>query len=179
MTCSAFPGPGDRHIYTFNPIAEFVHPATTSHVDFEFSKFMNKHRKQYKNVTEHNLRLDIFRQNVRFINSHNRRNIGYTLTINHLADKNEIELKALRGKIYTGGYNGGSPFPYKNIKNDAVPDQFDWRIYGAVTPVKDQSVCGSCWSFGTIGSVEGAFFLHNGGKLVRLSQQALIDCSWG
>lgn len=49
------------------------------------------------------------------------------------------------------------------------------------TPQKsqDQSVCGSCWSFGTVGAIEGAYFLNNGNKLVRLSQQALIDCSWG
>lgn len=45
--------------------------------------------------------------------------------------------------------------------------------------MKDQSVCGSCWSFGTTGAVEGALFLHNGGDLIRISQQALIDCSWG
>jgi C1A family cysteine protease len=44
---------------------------------------------------------------------------------------------------------------------------------------KDQSVCGSCWSFGTVGAIEGAYFLNNGGNLVRLSQQSLIDCSWG
>jgi C1A family cysteine protease len=179
MTCSAFPGPGDKHIYTFNPMAEFVHPAKTSHVDYEFNKFTRKHRKQYKNETDHALRKEIFRQNVRFIHSVNRQNKGFTLTVNHLADKNPAELKALRGRTYSGGYNGGAPFPYKNIQKEALPDQWDWRLYGAVTPVKDQSVCGSCWSFGTVGTVEGALFLKNGGNLIRLSQQALIDCSWG
>ncbi|XP_018569133.1 digestive cysteine proteinase 1 [Anoplophora glabripennis] len=179
MTCSSFPGPGDKHIYTFNPMAEFIHPVQTGHVDFEFNKFMHKHRKQYGNERELNLRKEIFRQNIRFIHAVNRQNRGYSLTVNHLADKTELELKALRGKTYSGEYNGGQPFPYKNIDGDSLPTQFDWRIFGAVTPVKDQSVCGSCWSFGTVGTVEGAYFLKNGGNLVRLSQQALIDCSWG
>nr|CAH7744140.1 unnamed protein product [Callosobruchus chinensis] len=179
MTCSSFPGPGDKHIYTFNPMAEFVKPETTGHLDFEFDKFKRKHNKQYEGQTEHILRKEIFRQNIRYIHSVNRQNKGYSLSVNHLADKTPLELKALRGKQYTGVYNGGQPFPYKTINTDNLPSQFDWRIYGAVTPVKDQSVCGSCWSFGTIGAIEGAYFLKNGGKLVRLSQQALVDCSWG
>ena len=56
------------------------------------------------------------------------------------------------------------------------------NFYNSLTfnqKTQDQSVCGSCWSFGTVGAVEGAYFLNNGNKLVRLSQQALIDCSWG
>ncbi|KAF5280129.1 hypothetical protein FQA39_LY18131 [Lamprigera yunnana] len=195
LPCSAFPGPGDRHIYTFNPMKEFIHPTITSHVEFEFVKFKAKHSKQYTTVYEEAKRKEVFRQNIRFIYSVNRQHkgifflklkiinytsfLGYTLSVNHLADKTELELKALRGRKYSKGYNGGEEFPFKYVDPSKLPVEFDWRIYGAVTPVKDQSVCGSCWSFGTIGAVEGAFFLHNGHKLVRLSQQALIDCSWG
>ncbi|KAL1501117.1 hypothetical protein ABEB36_006503 [Hypothenemus hampei] len=180
LTCSAFPGPGDKHIYTFNPMAEFIKPEHTGHVDFEFDKFTKKHRKNYVGHEETALRKEVFRQNLRFIHSHNRKNAGFFMTVNHLADKTDQELKALRGKRYSGKYNGGLPFPY-DVKNyvKTVPDQWNWRLYGAVTPVKDQSVCGSCWSFGTVGTIEGALFLRNGGHLVRLSQQALIDCSWG
>lgn len=162
---------------------EFMLPHYEQHLDFEFDKFKNKHNKNYKTDKEHEERKEIFRQNIRFVHSTNRAKLGYTLTINHLADLNDIELKALRGKQYTPGYNGGEPFPYTgpdlyaSLKD--LPESLDWRLFGAVTQVKDQSVCGSCWSFGTVGAIEGAYFLKNGGNLVRLSQQALIDCSWG
>ncbi|XP_044742976.1 digestive cysteine proteinase 1 [Chrysoperla carnea] len=184
MTCVGFPGPGDKHIYTFNPMREFMLPHYEGHVDFEFDKFKSKHNRQYETKLEHEKRKEIFRQNLRFIHSKNRAQLGYSLGVNHLADHTELELKALRGKQYTSGYNGGNPFPYSelDIKKALVtilPDQLDWRLFGAVTPVKDQSICGSCWSFGTVGAIEGAYFLKNGGNLVRLSQQALIDCSWG
>lgn len=160
---------------------EFVHPHETAHVDMEFDRFKGKHSKTYHSEDEHNKRKDIFRQNLRLIHSKNRANLGFSLAVNHLADKTDDELKTLRGYKSSLKYNGGNAFPYdKNSKLYAdLPDQYDWRLYGAVTPVKDQSVCGSCWSFGTIGAIEGAYFLKNGGNLVRLSQQALIDCSWG
>ena len=68
----------------------------------------------------------------------NRANLGYTLEVNHLADRTEEELHALRGRKHSGVYNGGRPFPYNEVTNVKVPEEMDWRLYGAVTPVKGE-----------------------------------------
>jgi C1A family cysteine protease len=57
----------------------------------------------------------------------------------------------------------------------AVPTSIDWTTKGAVTPVKDQGQCGSCWSFSTTGALEGAYQIKNK-QLISFSEQNFVDC---
>jgi C1A family cysteine protease len=180
MKCRDFPGPGAAKALV-NPMAEFIHN-DGSNVHSQFEEFKDKHGKKYETQIEHAERLHTFRQNLRYIDSMNRQGLSYSLSVNHLADKTTEELKVLRGKQLTkpNTQNNGLPFVMSQYTDEqkSLPESFDWRIFGAVTPVKDQGVCGSCWSFGTTGAIEGAFFVKHD-HLIRLSQQNLVDCSWG
>ena len=62
--CHGFPGPGSDHIYTFNPMREFIH-GHDNHMEDAFDTFRKHHGKKYNNETEHEHRKNIFRQNMR------------------------------------------------------------------------------------------------------------------
>lgn len=182
MDCHGYPGPGARGVALFNPMKEFIH-GYDHHINFDWNNFISNHNRTFSSAAEHAMRKHIFKQNHRLVHSHNRADHGYKLALNHLSDRTDDELRVLRGKTQSNSTgNGASPFPYagKDLSERVkqLPINFDWRLYGAVNPVKDQSICGSCWSFGTTGTIEGAYFVKTG-KLISLSEQALIDCSWG
>jgi C1A family cysteine protease len=62
-----------------------------------------------------------------------------------------------------------------NAQQQTLDDSVDWTKNNAVTPVKNQAHCGSCWSFSTTGSLEGAYAIKNK-KLLSFSEEQLVAC---
>ncbi|KAM9738220.1 digestive cysteine proteinase 1 isoform 2-T2 [Menidia menidia] len=178
MSCGGFPGPGVEHPLLANPMKDLVHTSASGHSQKMFGHFKEKFQRRYGDEREHEEREHAFLHNLRFVHSKNRAGLPFALALNSLADRTTLELASLRGGRRGKTPNRGLPFPSELYEGVKVPDSLDWRLYGAVTPVKDQAICGSCWSFATTGAVEGALFLKTG-SLQVLSQQMLVDCSWG
>jgi len=101
-----------------------------------------------------------------------RRSPGFTTQVAHnqFSDWTEAEFNQTMG--YRGDLNKGSKtFAFPEANEDSV----DWRERGAVTDVKNQKSCGSCWAFSTTGAIEGAYF-NATKELVSFSEQQFVDC---
>ena len=143
--------------------------------DHEFIRYVAKYGKSYGTKAEFEFRSAQFKETMGKIAEHNSQN-GATSTvgINEFSDKTKEEMSRMNG--YKAGAKNLTAAPL--LATDKLAAEVNWVDKGAVTPVKNQGQCGSCWAFSTTGAVEGAEFLATG-TLTSYSEQQLVDCAGG
>jgi len=130
----------------------------------------------YLTKSEHDKRFDIFKGNMDKITEHNKGGHSWTMGITQFSDMTPEEFKAYIACGSMKRKQGDSVFNIQKDWNKTTASSIDWVEKGAVTPVKNQGSCGSCWAFSTTGAMEGRYFISKG-ELNSLSEQDLVDCS--
>ncbi|XP_062136114.1 procathepsin L-like [Drosophila sulfurigaster albostrigata] len=149
----------------------------------EFNAFKLKHHKIYKDASEELKRIQIFVENKKLIDSHNKRYVAgeesYEMGVNKFSDMTPEEFKTLvLTNLNPADAQEGIDYIYNPSAKASLPSSVDWRLSGAVNPVKNQGSCGSCWAFSAVGSLESHHFI-NLNQRVSLSEQNLVDCTRG
>jgi cathepsin L len=137
-----------------------------------FTFWMQQNQKSYHH-DEFLHRYRTFKSNLDFIEAHNKAGKSFSVAMNKFGDLSVEEFSSM----YLGTrITKEVPRRVHSRPTLNLPASFDWRTKGAVTAIKNQQQCGSCWSFSTTGSVEGCNFFKTH-KLISLSEQNLMDCS--
>ncbi|MQL84641.1 hypothetical protein Taro_017155 [Colocasia esculenta] len=153
---------------------------TEEEVRLLYEGWLVRHGKVYNALGEKDRRFEVFKDNLRYIDEHNRpeNNHSYTLGLTRFADLTNEEYRA----TYLGAkrrparsLNRAPSDRYRFALGEDLPEKVDWRDQGAVAAVKDQGSCGSCWAFSTVAAVEGINKIATG-DLIVLSEQELVDC---
>ncbi|KAI9108958.1 hypothetical protein K1719_020263 [Acacia pycnantha] len=139
------------------------------------------HHTVSRSLSEKHKRFNVFKANAMHVHNTNKMDKPYKLKLNRFADMTNLEFqntyassKINHHRMFRGTPRGGNgTFMYE--KFDRVPPSVDWRKKGAVTAIKDQGQCGSCWAFSAVAAVEGINQIKTK-KLVSLSEQELVDC---
>jgi C1A family cysteine protease len=143
----------------------------------QFSNFQDKFAKKYGSIDELENRFQIFRTNLRNIIIHNLdRSQNFTMGVNQFTDLTPEEFKSQYVNSGIKTTVGGTTCGSFSSSASGAPVSIDWRNKGAVTSVKDQGQCGSCWTFSSTGAVEGAWAISKG-QLIDFSEEQLVECA--
>ncbi|CAJ1961890.1 unnamed protein product [Sphenostylis stenocarpa] len=138
-------------------------------------QWMIQYGRSYANDAEKEKRFGIFKENLEYIEKFNNAwNMSYTLGLNKFSDLTEEEFMASHTGLNIGS-SLGSDSVAAPLNSIDFQTSLDWREEGAVTGVKDQGQCGSCWAFSAVAAVEGIYQIRTN-QLVSLSEQNLMDC---
>jgi hypothetical protein len=141
-----------------------------------FESWKAQFGKVYNGAEEEHARAN-FEANDKLIAEHNAQGLSYTLGHNQFSDMNIEEFAATYLTLQQPSvkYEGAPKLGTHAWAGEPLADSVDWVSAGAVTKMKDQGGCGSCWAFSTTGSLEGAWQLASG-QLAPMSEQQFIDC---
>jgi len=145
----------------------------------KFEDFVRDFGKAYPDEAEYQARFAAFVENLRYIEAENSKSTNrYTLGLTAFADmtRDEFRTSYLGYRAPARAWGDAAYLGAFKASNSSLPASVDWRQKGAVTDVKNQAQCGSCWAFSTTGALEGAYQIATG-KLVSLSEQQLVDCA--
>ena len=137
--------------------------------DYKFMSYVSEYGKSYGTVAEFMFRKEHFTTRHRQIEAWNSGNETHTLGHNHFSDRTYAEMKKLNG------YQVSEQKNVKELDDSNLEASIDWRSRNAVTPVKNQGQCGSCWAFSATSAIEGHHAIQQG-TLLSLSEQQLVDC---
>ena len=146
--------------------------ATSLRYENTFNSFEARYGKNYINAAERAFRQKVFAYNMEWAQKINSEDHPYTVGATPFADMTNTEFAV--SKLCGCMLKPKMTKPATPIMEPAA-EAVDWREKGAVTPVKNQASCGSCWAFSATGAMEGRNFVANG-ELISLSEQQLVDC---
>lgn len=146
----------------------------------QWEDFMTTHSKKYLTDEEHSKRFWIFYSNSLRWNEANRQYEGTAIYgPTEFADLTEQEFADIylnKVMLETDVKEARSLLTETtDVGSGDIPESVEWRDNNAVTEVKNQGMCGSCWAFSTTGNVEGQYAIKTG-NLTSLSEQELVDC---
>jgi C1A family cysteine protease len=145
-------------------------------IDNKFGAWKAQFSKAYTTIEDEAAALSAFAANDAIISEHNAKGLSYTLGHNQFSDLTWEQFERVNmGSLYLNRAPKNSERKHLKGIGQPLADSKDWVADGAVTPVKNQARCGSCWAFSTTGSVEGAFQIANK-QLLSLSEEDLVQC---
>lgn len=140
----------------------------------KFSSFKRQYGKSYASPQEEEYRRSIFEAKLKAIEEHNAKNLSWRKGVNKFSDMTFAEFR----KFYLSSVVLDNTDPTGTTFEAPKKGKKDWRDAKAVTPVKDQGQCGSCWAFSATGALESIYAIKKKDKqLKQFSEQELVDCS--